>query len=137
MKSGHPSQKVFERVKLFHNDAFLCGISAIAHHANAPLVLRKEALGYALPAGNSAIRLKGYAKVFGSNQLTIAEKAIVANCSAVREWDSNGTVFGFRAGKEGFQAGEFGHNDFYSVVIAAAQQVENIDGKTALKAMIL
>ena len=24
-----------------------------------------------------------------------AEKAVVANCSAVREWDSNGTNFGF------------------------------------------
>lgn len=29
------------------------------------------------------------------------EKAIVANSSAVREWDSNGTVFGFRDGVPG------------------------------------
>lgn len=45
---------------------------------------------------------------------------MVANCSAVREWDSNGTLFGYRSGCKGFQAGEFGHNDFYPVVIAAA-----------------
>jgi 2-methylcitrate dehydratase len=136
MEKGKPSAAVYERVKLFHNDAFLCGISAIAHHANAPTVLRAEAMRYALHEANLK-RVPGYAKCLGSNHLTIAEKAIVANCCAVREWDSNGTVFGFRAGKQGFQAGEFGHNDFYSVVIAAAQQVENIDGKTALKAMIL
>ena len=136
MISGNPSAAVYERVKLFHNDAFLCGISAIAHHTNAPHIFRKEALHYALPETHTT-RLKGYAKVFGSDRLTVAEKAIVANCSAVREWDSNGTVFGYRAGVEGFQAGEFGHNDYYSVVIAAAQQVETIDGKTALKAMIL
>jgi 2-methylcitrate dehydratase len=136
MAKGNPSQKVYERAKLFHNDAYLCGISALAHHANAPVVLRNEALGYALPEG-TATKKRGYAKVYGSDQLTIVEKAIVANCSAVREWDSNGTVFGYRAGVEGHQAGEFGHNDYYSVVIAAAQQLDSIDGKTALKAMIL
>jgi len=38
----------------------------------------------------------------------------------VREWDSNGTVFGYRKGEENFQAGEFGHNDFYPVVMAAS-----------------
>lgn len=40
-------------------------------------------------------------RCFGSNDLVHAEKAIVANCSAVREWDSNGTVFGFNAGLPG------------------------------------
>lgn len=49
-------------------------------------------------------------------------KAIAANVSAVREWDSNGTVFGYRPESPNHQAGEFGHNDYYSVVIAAAQQ---------------
>lgn len=135
MANGKPSEKVYERVKLFHNDAFLCGISALAHHANAPVVLRNEALSYALPEGID--KRRGYAKVFGSDRLTIVEKAILANCSAVREWDSNGTVFGFRDGVKGHQAGEFGHNDYYSVIIAAAQQLDGIDGKTALKAMIL
>lgn len=47
-------------------------------------------------------------------------KAIATNCSAVREWDSNGTVFGFRKNYPTFQAGEFGHNDYYPVVIASA-----------------
>lgn len=135
MANGKPSDAVYEKARLFHSDAFLCGISAIAHHTNAPTVFRKEADIYSLPEGHE--KKKGYAKVFGSDRLTLAEKAIVANCSAVREWDSNGTVFGFRSGKDGHQAGEFGHNDYYSVVIAAAQQLDNIDGKTALKAMVL
>ena len=51
-------------------------------------------------------------------------EACVANCCAVREWDSNGTVFGFNEDPslgKAHQAGEFGHNDFYPVSIAAAQ----------------
>ncbi|PHJ18487.1 hypothetical protein CSUI_007690, partial [Cystoisospora suis] len=44
-----------------------------------------------------------------------------ANCAAVREWDSNGTVFGYNRHLKAHQAGEFGHNDFYPVVIAAIQ----------------
>lgn len=64
------------------------------------------------------------------------EKAIVANSSAVREWDSNGTVFGYDKDKSR-QAGEFGHNDFYPVVIAASHVNPKIDGATALKAMVL
>ena len=50
-----------------------------------------------------------------------AEKAIAANSSAVREWDSNGTVFGYNSEIPGHDAGEFGHNDYYPVVIAACQ----------------
>ena len=48
-------------------------------------------------------------------------RSIVANSNAVREWDSNGTNFGFNP-QLGHTAGEFGHNDFYPVAIAAAQQ---------------
>lgn len=48
-------------------------------------------------------------------------KAVVANCAAVREWDSNGTLFGYNP-RLGHTAGEFGHNDYYPVVIAACQQ---------------
>jgi 2-methylcitrate dehydratase len=55
----------------------------------------------------------------------------------VREWDSNGTVFGFNKKIEGHNAGEFGHNDFYPVVIAACQNVKSYSGKDALKGMIL
>ena len=52
-------------------------------------------------------------------KLVPSEKACVANCSAVREWDSNGTVFGYNPNIPGHTAGEFGHNDFYPVVISA------------------
>ena len=128
MLNGKPSAEVLERTKLFHSDALLCGLSAIAQRTNAPTVLREEALEYALPDSTGESVKKGYARVFGSEKLTIAEKAILANCSAVREWDSNGTVFGYREGDKEHQAGEFGHNDFYAVVVAAAQQDEKIDG---------
>merc|ERR1719199_1769761 len=105
----------------------MCGISALALKTNAPVCLREEALEYMDASG---------AKVFGSSKTCAPEKAIVANAAAVREWDSNGTVFGFNPSIPGHTAGEFGHNDFYGVVIAAAQVTGKVDGKTALRAMI-
>merc|ERR1712048_962422 len=92
-----------------------------------PTVLRGEALDYADAKG---------ATVFGSSARCAPEKAVVANSNAVREWDSNGTVFGFNPNIPGHVAGEFGHNDFYPVVIAAAQVTGNIDGEKALRGMI-
>merc|ERR1719291_407047 len=105
----------------------MCGVSALVFNANAPSVLRAEALSYPDAKG---------ATVFGSGVKCAPEKAICANSSAVREWDSNGTVFGYNAKIPGHTAGEFGHNDFYPVVIAAAQVTGNVDGKKALLAMI-
>ncbi|HWA83606.1 MAG TPA: MmgE/PrpD family protein [Fimbriimonadaceae bacterium] len=125
LASGNPSSAVLERTRLFHTDSVLCGLSALALGTNAPTLLRAEALEYADENG---------ATVFGSNQKVKAEKAIVANSSAVREWDSNGTNFGYNPALNHF-AGEFGHNDFYPVVIAACQQ-KGLDGATALKAMV-
>lgn len=124
-----PSEAVLERTRLFHTDAVLCGFSALALGTNAPNLLRREALQYTceIPEGS--------AFVFGSNQGVMPEKAIVANCAAVREWDSNGTNFGHRP-ELGHTAGEFGHNDFYSVAVAACQQ-RGLDGATALRGMVL
>ena len=124
-----PSDKVLQRTLMFHTDSVVCGLSALALQCNSPVVLRTEALEYRVSDPR-----KG-AFVFGSNQQVWAEKAIVANSAAVREWDSNGTNFGYRP-ELGNTAGEFGHNDFYPVVIAACQQRE-LDGATALKAMVL
>ncbi len=121
-----PDSTVLDRTRLFHTDACLCGLSALALGTNAPKVLREEALDYVDPKG---------AMVFGSTARVKPEKAVVANSSAVREWDSNGTNFGFRP-ELGHTAGEFGHNDFYPVAIAACQQ-RGLDGATALKAMLL
>jgi 2-methylcitrate dehydratase len=121
-----PSEAVLNRTKRFHTDAVLCGASALALHTNAPTLLRNEALQYADANG---------ATVFGSPVRVKAEKAIVANCSAVREWDSNGTNFGYNPAREHL-AGEFGHNDFYSVAVAAGQQA-GADGPTVLRAMVL
>mmetsp|Transcript_110390 Transcript_110390/g.213810 ORF Transcript_110390/g.213810 Transcript_110390/m.213810 type:complete len:565 (-) Transcript_110390:168-1862(-) len=118
---------VWLRIEQFHTDSVMCGISALALKTNAPTVLREESLAY--PDSNGAT-------VFGSAAKCAPEKAICANASAVREWDSNGTVFGYNPNIPGHIAGEFGHNDFYPVVLAAAQVTGKIDGKTALKAMI-
>ena len=118
MKRGKPAPEVLHRTKLFHTDATICGISALALRTNAPTVLKEEALLQQKKKYSS--RTKMWARVFGSDHLVTDTKAILANCSAVREWDSNGTVFGYREGESEFQAGEFGHNDFYPVVLASA-----------------
>jgi 2-methylcitrate dehydratase len=125
-KFDGPSEAALARVKLFHTDSVLTGASALALGTNAPTILQNEALEY--PDANGAT-------VFGSPVRVKAEKAVVANSSAVREWDSNGTNFGYNPAL-GHTAGEFGHNDFYPVVIAACQQ-QHLDGDTALKAMLL
>ena len=136
MKKGKPSPSVIDRVKLFHTDSVICGISALALKTNAPSILKAEALDFSKPS--KAVRAKpGYARVFGNLEPCLAEKAICANASAVREWDSNGTVFGYNANISGHQAGEFGHNDFYPVVIAACQQNGRLNGARAAQAMVL
>jgi 2-methylcitrate dehydratase len=125
-KAGRPDESVLRQTNRFMTDAAVCGISALALGTNAPTILRSEALDY--PANG-----KG-ATVFGSNTPVRPEKAIVANCAAVREWDSNGTNFGYNPGR-GHTAGEFGHNDFYPVAIAAAQMT-GADGARALLGMV-
>ena len=123
---GSPDQSVVDRTIQFFTDSVLCGISALSLGTNAPRVLRDEALTY--PDENGAT-------VFGSAARVRAEKAIVANASAVREWDSNGTNFGYNP-KLGHTAGEFGHNDFYAVPVAAAITTGQ-DGAAALRGMML
>ena len=139
MKNKRISDEVYERVSLFHTDSVLCGISSIALKTNAPNILRDEAINeYSVNPGKLASNTtSGVSKCFGSKLLVHAEKAIAANVSAVREWDSNGTVFGFDAKREGHNAGEFGHNDFYPVVIAACHSRTAYSGMDALKGMIL
>ena len=123
---GEPSEAVKDKTRQFFADAAVCGLSAIALGTNAPLVLREEASEYPRTSGVT---------VFGSTTAVCPEKAIAANCSAVREWDSNGTNFGYNPAL-GHTAGEFGHNDFYAVPVAAAQ-LSGQDGAAALRGMIL
>ncbi|MDX2064132.1 MAG: MmgE/PrpD family protein [Fimbriimonadaceae bacterium] len=121
-----PSEAVRQRTRDFHHDATLCGLSAVALGTNAPTVLRAEAMEYADPRG---------ARLLGTETRVKPEKAIVANGAAVREWDSNGTNFGYRPAL-GHTAGEFGHNDFYGVAVAAAEVAGRSD-EDALLGMIL
>lgn len=124
-----PSKAVLERTELFHTDSVFTGLSALALGTNAPTLLREEALTYAPGQGEAG------AYAFGSDVPVKSEKAVIANSSAVREWDSNGTNFGFDP-KRGNTAGEFGHNDFYPVAVAACQEL-GLDGATCLRAMLL
>ncbi|MCC6228258.1 MAG: MmgE/PrpD family protein [Phycisphaerales bacterium] len=142
---GRPDAAVLERANQFHTDAVICGLSAIALGTNAPTLLRREAAQYATPgAGSGSLAGVPWAKgcvrtgvpVFASTQDVAVEKAIVANCAAVREWDSNGTNFGYSEERPHHRAGEFGHNDFYSVPVAAAQ-LRGKGGEFALRGMIL
>jgi len=126
LKQASPSPSVLERTQMFFTDAVLCGLSALAEKTNAPTILAAEAREYLDPNG---------ATLLGSVDRVKAEKAIVANGSAVREWDSNGSNFGYRPDR-GWTAGEFGHNDFYSVPVAAAQE-SGLDGATALLGMVM
>ncbi len=118
-----------DRLERFHLDSVGCGVSAIAAAANAPTVLRREALGTS-PAEGSRGGI-----CFGSRRPCAVERAVAANASAVREWDSNGTNFGYDAAR-GRTAGEFGHNDFYPVAIAAAREA-GLDGDATLRVMLL
>ena len=136
---GEPSAAVLERTNMFHTDAVLCGVSALALGTNAPTVLRNEALNYPAAGGTRLGRVttkRAGATVFGSGVDVAVEKAILANTAAVREWDSNGTNFGYSEERPEHRAGEFGHNDFYSVPIAAAQMMGR-DGEYALRGMVL
>lgn len=135
-KRGEPDAAVLERTNMFHVDACLCGISAIALGTNAPTVLREEALGYRVGKAEGDGQRRAGVPVFGSAVDVAVEKAIVANVAAVREWDSNGTNFGYSAERPEHRAGEFGHNDFYPVALAAAQ-MKGRDGAYALRGMVL
>ena len=119
-----PDAAVLARTKLFHTDAVLCGASALALGTNAPTVLREEAAEYS-----------GLCGLLGGGATVRPEKAVVANSAAMREWDANGTNFGYDPVR-GRTAGEFGHNDFYPVAVAAAQ-MRGLGGAAALRGMVL
>jgi len=123
-----PDDTVLEKVEQFHMDSVACAVSALAAGTNAPTVLRGEAFAY--PCSDP---VRGV-YCFGSRTPVMPEKAVLANCSAVREWDANGTNFGYNP-ERGAAAGEFGHNDYYPVVLAAAQML-GLNGREVLRAMV-
>jgi 2-methylcitrate dehydratase len=126
---GQPGGRALAAVERFHADSMACGVSALACGTNAPTLLRQEAMETALPTALSG------PTCFGSSRPVMPEKAVAANCSAVREWDANGTNFGYNPAR-GATQGEFGHNDFYPVAVAAAQE-RGLDGRQALLGMLL
>jgi len=127
-KFDPPGEAALAQVERFHLDSVGCALAALGISANAPRVLREEALTYRVAEGAAG------AYCFGSDVPVAAEKAVVANCAAVRELDANGTNFGYNPALNA-TAGEFGHNDFYPVAVTAAQQA-GVDGATLLRAML-
>lgn len=125
---GEVGRRAFDAVERFHLDSVACAVSALACGTNAPAVLRREALEYPAAGRRGAV-------CFGSQVRVMPEKAVLANCAAVREWDANGTNFGYCPSR-GHTAGEFGHNDFYPVAIAGAS-VAGADGQHVVRAMLL
>ncbi|GIW93916.1 MAG: hypothetical protein KatS3mg110_1957 [Pirellulaceae bacterium] len=126
--AGHwpePEPKVFRHLEMFHIDSVACAVAALARRYSAPTLLRAEALQYPSQPG---------AFCFGSTTAVAAEKAVVANCAAVRELDANGTNFGYDPFRKS-GAGEFGHNDFYPVPVAAAAE-QACDGRRLARAML-
>ncbi|MFO0898553.1 MAG: MmgE/PrpD family protein [Pirellulales bacterium] len=128
LENAAPSPAVLARLEQFHLDSVACGVSALALGTNAPRVLRAEALDYPATGTQGAC-------CFGSRVRVQPEKAVAANSSAVREWDSNGTNFGYNPDR-GHTRGEFGHNDFYPVALAAAQE-RGLSGRRAALGMLL
>ncbi len=126
---GEPDEAALRQVERFHLDSIACAVSAIACQTNAPTVLRAEALDYVTADPRRGVPL------LASRARVFPEKAVVANSAAAREWDANGTNFGYNPGRNA-TAGEFGHNDFYPVAVAAAQ-LAGLDGRTTLRAMLL
>jgi 2-methylcitrate dehydratase len=120
--------RVARRIELFHSDSVACAVGALATRTSAPRLLRREALDCRVA------NFQAGATCFGTPVRVRPEKAVLANCAAVRELDANGTNFGYDP-ERGASRGEFGHNDFYPVVIAAAQQ-RPVDGRRALRAML-
>ncbi len=126
---GEPGEAALRQAERFHLDSIACAVSAIACGTNAPQVLREEALDYACSDSRRGVPL------LASRARVFPEKAVAANSAAAREWDANGTNFGFNPARNA-TAGEFGHNDFYPVAVAAAQ-LAGFDGRGLLKAMLL
>ena len=127
-KLGDPAESVFQKVEQFHLDSIACGVSALARRANAPTVLRAEALQYLATDGQGV-------PLFASRP---------RSCPRRRWWPTarpcaSGTptartlAITRRAARP---SGEFGHNDFYPVAVAAAQ-LRGLDGRQTLRAMIL
>lgn len=126
---------VVETLERFHLDSVACGVAALGLGMTAPRVLRAEAERY--PCDHGAALLGAAiqdGETPGGTTRVHPEKAVLANCSAVRELDSNGTNFGYNP-RRGAVRGEFGHNDFYPVVVAAAQQ-QGWDGARTLRGML-
>ncbi len=127
--AGDPSPGVLARTQMFYTDAQLCGISALALGANAPNRLWHMAQTKRVVQGVKGVPL------IGGTGLYQPEWAALVNGAAVREWDANGTSFAYFP-KLGLVKGEFGHNDWYGLAIAAAQ-LTGQGGKDALRGMVL
>ena len=96
--------------------------------ANAPTVLRREALEY-------RVADDGGVPMFGSTVRVQPEKAVLASSSAVREWDANGTNFGYNPAR-GATARRVRPQRFLSRR-RRRRPARRLDGRQTLVAMML
>ena len=71
-----PAASVLAKVEQFHTDSIGCAVSALSLGANAPCVLRAEALEYPTRDAQEGV------PCLASNVPVAPEKAILANCAA-------------------------------------------------------
>ena len=124
-----PSDAVLKKVEQFHLDSVACGVAPWRAAR-----MRRRCCGARRWSIARATRPTA-CRCSAARVRVAPEKAVLACSSAVREWDANGTNFGYNPAR-GATAGEFGHNDFYPVAVAAAQ-LAGFDGRQTLVAMAL
>lgn len=129
LDKGNPSAKVLERTKMFHTDSFICGVSALAYRVPEPTLLRSEAQEYSV----GRMPKMEHARVFGSMENIVVEKAAAANIVAISEWNSNGVYSGIPSN----QSQTCSYSSFYPAVIAAVHANQRISGSLILKALVL
>ena len=109
-KKQYISESTFERAKLFHTDASMCAVAAIALKGSGCSILRNSALKFYSDYSTKPEGIR-VATMFGSDKYTNIEKAISANVAATHELNANGFSLGYSHDDPGkFSAGEVDHN---------------------------
>ncbi len=110
-----PSAAALAAVERFHLDSVACAVSALACGTNAPRVLRVEALEYWFADGPRSHRFLVRSSPSGPRKRS---RPTAPRCGSGTPTAPISAI----TPASGHIAGEFGHNDFYPVAIAAAQQ---------------
>ena len=134
-RGGDPDKAVLERTELFHADACLCGVSALALGTNAPNLLRAEALTYHAPvAGFGSFGVPGSAKRLGATVFGVSVDAPFANAAFASKNGLNFDILSDYA-RAAVRAYDVAHDDFAGMTgyTAAKRSVFVIDGEGTIR----